>query len=300
MRVNPLVATLLAGGSNVLPSGDHFIDVRYINLAKAADRRTAMETMLTAAVPPGTNSSYSRFEAIMAKARSSPESVQANSQSSGSGGTCELSGGSAIMTAAELQEKECPTTSGQSWTDDKCSILGCYLSHLGVLHDYIASNRRSKYLLVAEDDLNVTRAFFDQLPSLLQNVPEPFHIVRFATWAVNETDRLPATVSAANPVYVPRGRPSEIKYLGATAVLYQRETAVQTLNMMLSKCAQPPEALMMMRGDEGDSYFTGSANHSWPAFRSFVMDTPELINIGGMSEVDNRHDFEKKNDHEQP
>ena len=299
MRANPLVATLLAGGGNVVPSDDHFIDVRYINLAKAADRRAAMETMLAAAVPPGTNYSYGRFEAIMAKARSFPDAAQATGQS-GSSGTCELSGGTAIMTAAELHEKECTVTSGQSWSDDKCSILGCYLSHLGVLHDYIASNRRSKYLLVAEDDLNITRTFFDRLPSLLQNVPEPFHIVRFATWAVNETDRLPATVSTATPVYVPRGRPSATKYLGATAVLYQRETAVQTLNTMLSKCAQPPEALMMMEGDEGDSYFTGSANRSWPVFRSFVMDIPELINIGDMSKVDNRHDFEKKDDQKRP
>jgi len=61
--------------------------------------------------------------------------------------------------------------------------LGCWASHVSAIQAFVDSGK-SEFMLILEDDVVAWPQLFDELPTLLDQLPvgEPWHALRFSTW----------------------------------------------------------------------------------------------------------------------
>ena len=62
--------------------------------------------------------------------------------------------------------------------------IGCYLSHLQILKNFVLSQK--KYFLVFEDDMHLEKTFKIDLKEALQECPEDWDFLYLYTWAIQK------------------------------------------------------------------------------------------------------------------
>ena len=144
-----------------------------------------MEAMLKSARTHDTYTSQmvrsvSRFRAVEATCTESRPDV-----------ACEVSS-NAPLPSEELDGLEDAPIKSRPHTE-RAGLLGCWLSHLAAIQEFANDDEAAEWLLLLEDDVQLTPQFFHHLPSIMSLMPanQGWHVARVDTWgAVSDRDRI--------------------------------------------------------------------------------------------------------------
>eukprot|EP00326_Haptolina_ericina_P011670 CAMPEP_0181213136 /NCGR_PEP_ID=MMETSP1096-20121128/24737_1 /TAXON_ID=156174 ORGANISM="Chrysochromulina ericina, Strain CCMP281" /NCGR_SAMPLE_ID=MMETSP1096 /ASSEMBLY_ACC=CAM_ASM_000453 /LENGTH=467 /DNA_ID=CAMNT_0023304741 /DNA_START=98 /DNA_END=1501 /DNA_ORIENTATION=+ len=175
-------------GTGDVPCTDE-IEIRFINADNSTERREVMQKSLSE-LTSGSSllRGFQRTAAIKGICSSGGGASMCES-----GGACtfsenvELKNGNTLMTPLDSLAPTGQmyyTTIEQGGASALGGNLGCWSSHYAAIQDFIAGNPPTEFMLLLEDDVAVWPQFFDELPSLLAELPHDaaWHALRFSTW----------------------------------------------------------------------------------------------------------------------
>ena len=225
--------------------------------------------------------SVSRFRAVEATCTESRPDV-----------ACEVSS-NAPLPSEELDGLEDAPIKSRPHTE-RAGLLGCWLSHLAAIQEFANDDEAAEWLLLLEDDVQLTPQFFHHLPSIMSLMPanQGWHVARVDTWgAVSDRDRIRGPVPMGDQQNVSlyhsvfraahRTRPAYLGryYMGSHALIVQRQYANRVADHLLRSNATSPDlrGYSYKHGEPRDEGFAPFVIQGNPKYAFPRKDMPSAI-----------------------